>query len=150
MDDIFENFTINILKLNKLLHRIKLAEMEEYGLKAIHVMCGYYLLKHPEGLTASEISRLAVEDKAALSRALVTMREKELVDYDPKTYGSLIVLTDEGKKFAEDVLQKADRAVEAGSADMSESERVEFYKGLSDIVKNLSSYYDGLVGNKRQ
>ena len=30
MDDVFENFTINILKLNKLVHKIKLAEMEEY------------------------------------------------------------------------------------------------------------------------
>lgn len=28
MDDIFENFTINILKLNKLVHRIKLAEID--------------------------------------------------------------------------------------------------------------------------
>lgn len=148
MDDIFENFTINILKLNKLVHKIKLAEMEEYGLKAIHVMCGYYLLKRPEGLTASEISRLAVEDKAALSRALATMREKDLVVYDPKTYNSVIVLTEQGKRFAEAVLQKADRAVEAGSADMSESERVEFYRTLGVIVDNLSSYYDELVGNK--
>ncbi len=148
MDDVFENFTINILKLNKLVHKIKLAEMEEYGLKAIHVMCGYYLLKHPDGLTASEISRLAVEDKAALSRALATMREKDLVVYDPKTYNSVIVLTEQGKRFAEAVLQKADRAVEAGSADMSESERVEFYRTLGVIVDNLSSYYDELVGNK--
>lgn len=148
MDDVFENFTINILKLNKLVHKIKLAEMEEYGLKAIHVMCGYYLLKHPDGLTASEISRLAVEDKAALSRALATMREKDLVVYDPKTYNSVIVLTEQGKRFAEAVLQKADRAVEAGSADMSESERVEFYKTLGVIVDNLSCYYDELVGNK--
>lgn len=148
MDDVFENFTINILKLNKLVHKIKLAEMEEYGLKAIHVMCGYYLLKNPDGLTASEISRLAVEDKAALSRALATMREKDLVVYDPKTYSSVIVLTEQGKRFAEAVLQKADRAVEAGSADMSESERVAFYKTLGAIVDNLSSYYDELVGSK--
>ncbi len=148
MDDVFENFTINILKLNKLVHKIKLAEMEEYGLKAIHVMCGYYLLKNPNGLTASEISRLAVEDKAAISRALAIMREKNLVAYDPKTYNSVIVLTDDGRRFAEAVIQKANRAVEAGSADMTDAERVEFYKRLGDIVNNLSVYYDGLVGNK--
>ena len=41
MEKIFENFTVNILKLNKLVNKIKQFEMEEYGLKAIHVMCGY-------------------------------------------------------------------------------------------------------------
>ena len=40
MEKIFENFTINILKLNKLVNRIKQYEMKEFGLRAIHVMCG--------------------------------------------------------------------------------------------------------------
>ena len=53
MDKIFEHFTITILKLNKLVQKIKIYEMQEYGLKAIHVMCGYYLMENPDGLTAS-------------------------------------------------------------------------------------------------
>ena len=39
MDDRFENFTVTVLKLGKLVQKIKLFEMESYGLKAIHVMC---------------------------------------------------------------------------------------------------------------
>ena len=79
MDKIFEHFTITILKLNKLVQKIKLYEMQEYGLKAIHVMCGYYLMENPDGLTASELVKLTLEDKAAISRALKTLQEKGFV-----------------------------------------------------------------------
>ena len=141
MEKIFENFTVTILKLNKLVQKIKTFEMEEFGLKAIHVMCGYYLLEHEEGLTASELTKLTLEDKAAISRALIAMRDKGLVSYDTKTYNAKIVLTEDGKKFATSVMEKADRAVKAGSADQTDEERIAFYRKLSDIVANLTEYY---------
>lgn len=147
MEKVFEHFTISVLKLNRLVQRIKAYEMEEFGLKGIHVMCGYYLTEYPNGLTASEIAKLTFEDKAAISRALLQLREKGYVSYDPKTYNSKIVLTDEGRRFAAAVIEKADRAVAAGSADQTEEERIEFYKKLSDIVDNLKAYYDELTGN---
>lgn len=144
MDKIFENFTVNILKLYKLVNRIKQCEMEEFGLKAVHVMCGYYLSEHPDGLTASELAKLTWEDKAAISRALGVMREKGLVEYDKKTYNANVVLTESGRRFAEAVLQKANTAVEAGCADQTDAEREEFYGKLSVIVKNLSEYCEKL------
>ncbi|MGN1373278.1 MAG: hypothetical protein ACI4VK_04450 [Candidatus Coproplasma sp.] len=39
MEKIFEQFTITVLKLNKLVQKIKTCEMSDYGLKTIHVMC---------------------------------------------------------------------------------------------------------------
>ena len=145
MENIFENFTITILRLNKLVQKIKNFEMQEYGLKTIHVMCVYYLKNRAEGLTASELSKLTLEDKAAISRALKAMQEKGLISYDPNTYNSLIRLTDEGKKFADSVCQKASRAVEAGSYDFTEEERLSFYNALGTIADNLEKYYDGLT-----
>lgn len=145
MEKIFEHFTVNILKLNKLVSRIKQHEMEEFGLKAVHVMCGYYLYEYPQGLTASELVKYTFEDKGAISRALAVMRKKGLVDYDTKTYNANIVLTDSGKVFAESVMQKAERAVNAGCANQTEQQRVEFYKTLDDIVANLSEYCEKLT-----
>lgn len=145
MDKTFEKFTVNILKLNRLVQKIKQYEMEEYGLKAVHVMCGYYLSENKDGLTLSELSKFAAEDKAAVSRALLCMREKGLVSYDPGTYNGKITLTDKGRGFADAVERKATRAVAAGSADMTEDERVKFYETLGNIVDRLQSYYDGLV-----
>lgn len=148
MEKVFEHFTVSILKLNKLVQKIKAIEMEEFGLKGIHVMCGYYLTEHADGLTASELAKFTLEDKAAISRALSQLKKKGYVSYDEKTYNAKITLTDEGRKFAAAVMQKADRAVAAGSADQTEEERMDFYAKLSSIVDNLKSYYDTLAARQ--
>lgn len=145
MDNIFENFTITVLKLNKLVQKIKNFEMQEYGLKTIHVMCGYYLNAHPEGLTAADLAKLTLEDKAAISRALKAMQDKGLVTYNPNRYNAVIRLTDEGKRFADYISDKATKAVAAGSYDFSEEERIGFYKALNAIADNLESYYCSLI-----
>ena len=145
MENIFENFTITILKLNKLVQKIKNFEMREYGLKTIHVMCMYYLNTNPEGLTASELTRLTLEDKAAISRALKVLQEKGYVNYDSNKYNANIRLTDQGKEFASIIGQKAERAVSAGSYDFTEEQRNSFYSQLKTIAEHLEQYYNNLV-----
>ena len=145
MENIFENFTITILKLNKLVQRIKNFEMQEYGLKTIHVMCVYYLDNHPDGLTASELTKLTLEDKAAISRALKVLHEKGYISYDYNKYNAAIRLTDEGKQFAAIIGKKADRAVGAGSYNFTDEERTSFYIQLSTIADNLEKYYNSLI-----
>ena len=53
MDHRFETFSLSILELNRYLQKIKELEMKQFGLKANHTMCLYYLGQHPEGLTAT-------------------------------------------------------------------------------------------------
>lgn len=145
MDNIFEKFTITVLRLNKLVQKIKNYEMQEYGLKTIHVMCGYYLNANPEGLTAADLTKLTLEDKAAISRALKTLQEKGFVAYNPNHYNAVIRLTDEGKRFAEYISDKATKAVVAGSYDFDDKERNNFYLALNSIADNLEKYYNGLI-----
>ena len=145
MEKIFENFTITILKLNKLVHKIKNFEMHEYGLKTIHVMCVYYLNNNPEGLTASELTKLTLEDKAAISRALKVLQEKGYASYDPNKYNAEIRLTEEGKKLALIISEKADSAVSAGSYDFTDEQRNSFYVELKTIADNLEKYYNSLI-----
>lgn len=145
MEKIFENFTITVLRLNKLVSKIKTFEMREFGLKAIHVMCIYYLGETPDGLTASELCRLTLEDKAAISRGLSLLAEKGYIAYDPNKYSAKITLTDDGKKLAANVNGKCERAVNAGSAILTEEERIQFYKYLNSIASNLQEYYDSII-----
>lgn len=145
MERIFEQFTISILKLYKLVQRIKQYDMKELNLKSIHVMCVYYLNEHREGLTASELMRLTLEDKAAISRALRQLLAEGYVLYDVKKYNSAIKLTAKGIETAEYINAKADEAVTAGSADFTEEERVLFYKTLAQIIENLKTYYGELI-----
>lgn len=145
MERIFENFTITILKLNKLVQKIKNYEMQEYDLKTIHVMCVYYLSINPKGLTASELTKLTLEDKGAISRALRTLQEKGYITYDPNKYNAPIQLTVEGRKLASEIGEKAEKAVKAGSYDFTDEERNAFYKELGTIAVNLETYYHSLI-----
>ena len=43
MDHRFETFSLSILELNRYLQKIKELEMKQFGLKANHTMCLYYL-----------------------------------------------------------------------------------------------------------
>jgi DNA-binding MarR family transcriptional regulator len=144
MEKRFENFTISVLRLNKLIQKIKLYEMRDYDLKAIHVMCIYYISEHPNGITASELARFTYEDKAAISRALNLMGKKGYVVYDVNKYNAPIHLTEEGKKLATFIADRSNYAVEAGGRTFSEEERLTFYKVIGEICTNLDEYYAGL------
>lgn len=148
MEKRFENFTITILKLNKLVQKIKLYEMEEYGLKAIHVMCIYYLDEHRQGLTAGELVKLTLEDKAAISRALRLLREKGYVQYDTNRYNAAILLTLKGEQVAAFIRERAEKAVDAAGGSLSEEERSLFYRSISSIAERLKAYYDGLIRSR--
>lgn len=145
--EVFEDFTMSVLQLNKLVQKIKTFEIEKFGLKPVHVMCGYYLLKYPQGLTAKELCDLSLDDKAAISRALKTMLEKGYVHYDTNVRNAKVRLTDGGKELARHISDRSNIAVAAGSIDFTESERAFFYKSLNTIVINLKSYYKELVKN---
>lgn len=144
MEKIFETFTVTILKINKLVQKIKHHEMRKYGLQCIHVMCIYYLKENEEGLTASELMRLSFEDKAAISRALKVLKQKGYIEYDPKTYNAQVTLTPSGYRVADEIYEKAERAVKGGSAVMFEEERAFFYRSLQTIAENLKNYYETL------
>lgn len=148
MDDLFVDFTISILHLNKLVQRIKTYEMDKLDLKPIHVNCCYYLNKYPKQLTAKELCEMSLEDKAAISRALKTMQERGLVKYDANGRNSVVELTAEGKKMSDLICERADSAVKAGSADFTDEERKFFYKSLGEIVANLKKYYAELIGSE--
>ena len=149
MEKVFENFAASVIKLNKLVQRIKQYEMRDYGLKAIHVMCVYHLNENPEGLTSSELVKLTFEDKGAISRALGTLQEKGYITYDKNKYNTPVRLTNAGKELAKVISDRSSKAVEAGSTDMSEKQRVEFYTFLEDIADKLSNYYASLISSDK-
>ena len=145
MENIFETFTITILKLNKLVQKIKVAEMEKYGLKAVHVMCIYYLKKAPEGLTARELTKLTLEDKAAISRALSKLKDCGYITYDHEGYNAGIRLTEEGAILADTVAVMSESAVKACNGVLTDEERAHFYGLLEKIAESLTVYYEKLI-----
>lgn len=147
MEKVFENFSVTVMKLNKLIQRIKQIEMRDYGLKAIHVMCVYYLNEHPDGITASELVKLTFEDKGAISRALGTLQEKGYIAYDKNKYNTPVKLTPAGIELAKSISDRTSKAVEAGSSNMPEEQRIAFYRFLCETADKLYDYYALLCAN---
>ena len=124
MDHRFETFSLSILELNRYLQKIKELEMKQLGLKASHTMCLYYLGQHPEGLTATQLTELCKEDKAAVSRCLSQLSDRQLVVCEQpadhkRSYRSRYMLTVQG---------------------LTEERRRDFYGALAIISENLSDY----------
>ena len=135
MFDRFETFATTIATINRYVQKIKSMEMKTLGLKGTHVMCLYSLGKHPEGLTATQLCRLCGEDKAAISRTITELTEKDFVrseaSREKRAYRSRISLTEKGK-YALDVVGNG----------LSDDQRKTFYYALDLISNNLKIYIE--------
>lgn len=148
----FEAFTTSVTKAYKCIQKIKLAETERMGLKANHVMYMYYLGKNPEGLIATELCKLCIEDKAAVSRTIVDLTKKGFVkpveSDSSRKYRTKIMLTQEGieinKKFKEAIAT----AVSKASSDLNDADRENFYRILFNITDNLEMICESYLQDK--
>lgn len=144
MNQKFESFALTIAELNRLVQKMKEREMNELGLKASHTMCLYYLGCHEEGLTAAEMTKYCKEDKAAISRALAALEERELVirniPEEKRAYRTLYFLTEEGKYMVSQVNERIDYILEVAGEGLSEEQRDNFYSFAERILHNLNQY----------
>lgn len=139
----FEAFVSGITICYKYIQRIKSMEMEELGLKGTHAMCLFYLHLNPEGLTATQLSTLCGEDKAAISRTISDLRQQGFVRQESeKSYRASLLLTQKGRSVAEKVDQLIESWVTAGGDGLSEQQRNDFYQSLALISSNLKNKMD--------
>ena len=133
----FQAFVMGISVCYKYIQKIKSVEMTEFGLKGAHAMCIFFLNKHPEGLTAAQLSQLCAEDKAAVSRTLSSLMDLGYIESDEKKYRSRLRLSEKGKNVADHVDEMIERWVESGGDGLSEQDREIFYNTLELISENL-------------
>lgn len=143
MEDRFNEFTLKILTLNRYVGAIKNIEMSEFNLKGIHAAILNNLYFN-DGITSATLTKNILEDKAAVSRSLKELYEKELISYEEKKYNAKIVLTTKGKEIALRVINKINKAVLAGGESLTDEKRQIFYEALDLICQNLGSYYKAL------
>ena len=146
MIDRFSTFVSAITQINRCINTIKCREMQPLGLKGSHVMCLFYLQHYSRGLTAAQLSRLAHEDKAAISRSLTDLEKQGLVacgiPADQKRYRAALTLTEKGEKVCRKLDQLILDAVEIGGRGYSDEDREIFYRVLLRIADNLQNACD--------
>lgn len=142
----FETFVSSVIELNRYIQKIKDIEMKKLGLKASHTMCLYYLGRHKDGLTATQLTELCKEDKAAISRCLTQLIEAGLVycilPENKRSYRSLHYLTAEGKALVEKINSRIEVVFFNGSCGISDDQREALYDAMETIMNNLSRYLD--------
>lgn len=133
----FQSFVSGITICYKYIQKIKSMEMTEFGLKGTHVMCIFYISHSKEELTAAQLCQLCAEDKAAISRTLVTLQEKGYVEAGEKKYRAHLKLTEKGKTLASQIDGLIEQWVGFGGDGLTEDERNVFYTALDLISSNL-------------
>lgn len=143
MENRYKKFTQMIFKINKQIHKIRLSEMEKVGLKGAHVSCLFYLFNNGEGQTSADLTKLASEDKAAISRAVSDLEKMGYIesskDEGLKNYRKKLYLTKMGKETAEFISMRSEQIISEGSFGLSKDEIENLYSSLSKISKNLES-----------
>ena len=140
MVDRFERFSYAISEISRYWHKIAGEEMKKYGLKGPHATYLLAVSRHKEGITAAKLCESCGKDKADVSRMTSVLEKKGLVareDVNQNSYRALIKLTDEGKKAADHVRERASVAVEIAGGELSDEERAIFYYALESIVSKL-------------
>ena len=139
MKERFETFTVLIAKISRSIRKIKNQEMAEYGLRSSHISCLYYLYASEE-LTATELCERCEEDKATISRSLDYLETQGLILCESKSakrYKSPLRLTEKGKEIGEKIAEKVNFVLNSISLDLTEEERISFYRSLQIISNHL-------------
>ena len=148
----FETFTTCVTKAYKCIQKIKLVETERMGLKSNHVMYMYYLGKKSEGLTAKELGKLCIEDKAAVSRTIVDLTKKGFVkpveSDSNRKYRTKIMLTEDGLQINKKFKDAINIAVKKASSDLNDVDRESFYRALLNITDNLEMICESYLEDK--
>ena len=141
----FEDFVGIISALNKEIQRIKNAEAHRLGFRGADVMCLYYLVKHPDGLTAAELARMVDVSRAAVSRTVARLAEEGFVevggsDEEASRYRAPIRLTEKGYEAARPLDDIIHRVLDEAGGELALRQRMQMYDSLNHILEKLRTF----------
>ena len=137
----FTKFSFSIAEIDRCWHKLAAEEMAKYDLNSPHAVYLNMLYDAgSEGITASRLGELCGKNKADVSRMVAILEKKGLARktaVGKNLYRAKLTLTEEGKRAAEHVRERAALAVELAGSGLSDEEREIFYKALGQITGNL-------------
>ena len=141
----FEDFVGIISALSKEIQRIKNAEARRLGFRGADVMCLYYLVKYPDGLTAAELARMVDVSRAAVSRTVAHLAEDGFVevggsDDDASRYRAPIRLTEKGYEAARPLDDIIHRVLDEAGGELALRQRMHMYDSLNHILEKLRTF----------
>ena len=137
----YEQFAGAISGIYRSIQKIERDEMIKYGYKGAFAQYLAAMYRHPEGVTSVQLCEICDKDKAAVSRMVAEMEEKQLikrVSENDNLYRAKLCLTEEGEKAAAYVCKRAAAAAAAGGKGLSEEDRQAFQVRVDKLLKYYS------------
>ena len=139
--DRFERFALLIDTAHKGISRVKQNIVTDTSVKKVHTMWLYKLLKHKDGLTASELAAESMIDRSLISRELASLAAEGYITIDSqgkkRGYNSRIKLTEKGKEIADRIARIAYAAQQNIGEGVSDEDLVVFYRTLEKLCSNF-------------
>ena len=139
--DRFERFALLIDTAHKGISRVKQNIVANTPVKKVHTMWLYKLLKHKDGLTASELAAESMIDRSLISRELASLAADGYITIDSqgkkRGYNSRIRLTEKGKQIADKIATTAYESQQNIGAGVPDEDLVVFYRTLEKICSNF-------------
>lgn len=138
----FEQFTSAISGIYRDVQRLERDEMERYGLKGAFAQYLLAIDRHPDGITAAQLCETCDRNKAAVSRIVAEMEEKDLIirDSTRNQYKALIFLTKAGKNAVRFVKERSSIAAQVAGSELSDEDRTILYASLRRIAAHLERF----------
>ncbi len=137
----FEEFSNLMTGIYWDIQKIKGLGNQLFGMKSVHVFWVYLLRNHPEGLTASELSRFSQSNRSLVSREIDELVQLGYVETrqqgSRRRYGWRFTLTQQGQEAAARISQISVHIQSRVSAGIPLADLETFYRTCRTLLKNF-------------
>ena len=136
----FEQFSSLISGIYRDIQKIKAKWTEPLGMKAVHIFWVYLLKNHPDGLSASELSRHSQSNRSLVSREiqeLINLGYVQAESSKHRRYGQKLTLTQSGQEVAERISEASLNIQNQVSANIPEEDLIVLYRTLGILMENF-------------
>lgn len=136
----FEQFSSLISGIYRDIQKIKAKWTEPLGMKSVHIFWVYLLRNHPEGLSASELSRHSQSNRSLVSREIRELMDLGYVQAQSskhRRYGQKLTLTASGQQVAERISEASLNIQKQVNAGIPEEDLNIFYRTMGILMENF-------------
>lgn len=137
----FEQFSSLISGIYRDIQKLKTKWTEPLGMKSVHIFWVYLLKNHPEGLTASELSRHSQSNRSLVSREIQELMDLGYVQAESgsrtRRYAQKLILTEAGQKVAAQISEVSLSIQNEVNAGIPEEDLCILYRTLGILMENF-------------
>ena len=140
-DERFEQFSNLISGIYRDIQKLKNQWTSPLGMKSVHIFWVYLLKNHPEGLTASELSRHSQSNRSLVSREIQELMDLGYVQAESgsrtRRYAQKLILTEAGQKVAAQISEVSLSIQNEVNAGIPEEDLFILYRTLGILMENF-------------